>query len=87
MVNRSKIIIFIGSILLAISVGQVFSISNGKCAKFDVIPNFDLNKYAGKWYEIERYDYIFEFNLECVTAEYAVKNSTHISVRNGGRNM
>jgi apolipoprotein D and lipocalin family protein len=46
-----------------------------------------IYRYLGKWYEITRFDFLFEKDLTCVTAEYGAINGTHISVRNAGKNM
>ncbi|WP_238554957.1 lipocalin family protein [Chryseobacterium sp. P1-3] len=35
------------------------------------VKNFDIKKYLGKWYEIARFDYRFEKNMDNVTAEYS----------------
>ena len=34
------------------------------------VRNFNGDKYLGKWYEIARFDYSFEKNMENTTAEY-----------------
>lgn len=38
------------------------------------VKNVDLNRYAGKWFEIARLPNRFEKGLECVTANYTVIN-------------
>lgn len=48
---------------------------------------FDAQKYMGKWYEIARFDYSFEKNLENVTAEYGSRPDGSISVLNRGYNV
>jgi apolipoprotein D and lipocalin family protein len=35
------------------------------------VENFDVNKYLGTWYEIARFDFRFEKNLNNVTAQYS----------------
>jgi len=44
----------------------------------------DLERYAGKWYEIGRYGLFFEFGLTNVTAEYTLMNDGMIQVINQG---
>jgi apolipoprotein D and lipocalin family protein len=39
--------------------------------KATAIKNFDPDKYLGKWYEIARFDYRFEKNMNQVTATYS----------------
>ena len=48
---------------------------------------FNAAKYVGNWYEIERFNYIFEDFLKCIVATYGPINSTFVSVHNQGVNM
>jgi Bacterial lipocalin len=48
------------------------------------VDNLDLNKYAGKWYEIARFDHRFERGLADVTAEYELLPDGYIKVTNVG---
>lgn len=48
------------------------------------VQNFNSEKYLGKWYEIARFDYRFEKNLNNVTAEYSEKSNGNIKVDNRG---
>ena len=50
------------------------------------VKNFNAQKYLGKWYEIARFDYRFERNMDQVTAEYSMKENGHIEVKNRGYN-
>ena len=59
------------------------------CAQSDYydnspIPDFDLVKYLGTWYEIARYDHSFERGLENVTAEYSLRDDGKVAVLNSG---
>ena len=60
------------------------SVSFGKCSKGPVIPDFDVTKYVGVWYEIEKVPAPFTGDLKCVSATYALKDSKTISVDNAG---
>jgi len=51
------------------------------------IKPFDSKKYLGKWYEIARFDYRFERNLDQVTAEYSLNHDQSIKVKNKGYNF
>ncbi|XP_058454658.1 apolipoprotein D-like [Malaya genurostris] len=68
------------SILIASAHGYI--VKDGNCslvsAGIPVVTNFDLQKYLGRWYEIERYEQDFLRDLECVTVEYKdnVENAT-----------
>lgn len=52
----------------------------------DTVDQVDLEKYMGKWYEIERLPNKFEAGLKCVTAEYALLDNGNIRVLNSGIN-
>lgn len=47
---------------------------------------FDKNKYLGKWYEIARFDFKFEKNLNNTTANYSINPDGSIKVVNRGYN-
>jgi|WetSurMetagenome_2_1015567.scaffolds.fasta_scaffold1408928_1 apolipoprotein D and lipocalin family protein len=46
------------------------------------IENFDSSKYLGKWYEIARFDFRFERDLNNTTAEYSLNEDGSIKVVN-----
>jgi apolipoprotein D and lipocalin family protein len=46
------------------------------------VPNVDLNKYAGKWYEIASYPQIFQKGCHCTTAEYSLSEKGYVIVEN-----
>jgi len=50
----------------------------------EVVDDFELTPYLGKWYEIARLDHRFERGLEKVTAEYAIREDGGVSVTNRG---
>jgi len=84
MKNLKKIVIpvslgIIGLVLLSsCSVG----IPKGATA----VKNFDADRYLGKWYEIARFDYRFEKDMDNVTAEYSKNPDGSIRVQNRGYN-
>lgn len=47
---------------------------------------FDKARYLGKWYEIARFDFRFEKDLNNVTAEYSQNDDGTIKVHNRGYN-
>lgn len=47
---------------------------------------FDKDKYLGKWYEIARFDFRFERDLNNTTAEYSMNPDGTIKVDNRGYN-
>jgi len=50
------------------------------------VTGLDKSRYLGKWYEIARFDFTFERNLNNTTAEYSVRDDGFISVLNKGYN-
>ncbi|MBB6369199.1 lipocalin family protein [Chryseobacterium shigense] len=48
------------------------------------VKNFDAKKYLGRWYEVARFDYRFEKNMDNVTAEYSENTNGSIRVVNKG---
>jgi apolipoprotein D and lipocalin family protein len=54
--------------------------------KAEVVNNFDADRYLGKWYEIARFDFRFEKNLNNTTAEYSENENGTIKVVNKGFN-
>jgi apolipoprotein D and lipocalin family protein len=50
------------------------------------IKPFDKEKYLGRWYEIARFDFRFERNLNNTTANYSLNNDGSIKVVNRGFN-
>ncbi len=50
------------------------------------VENFDANKYLGTWYEIARFDFKFEKDLNNVSAQYSLDKKGNIIVLNSGFN-
>lgn len=48
------------------------------------VQNFNSQKFLGRWYEIARFDYRFEKNMNNVTATYSKKDNGNIKVDNKG---
>ena len=48
------------------------------------IQNFDVNKYLGTWYEIARFDFRFEKDLNNVMAQYSLNDKMNVDVLNSG---
>jgi apolipoprotein D and lipocalin family protein len=46
------------------------------------VPYVDLNKYAGKWYEIASYPQRFQKGCHCTTAEYTLSDKGYVIVEN-----
>lgn len=52
----------------------------------EVVDNFDVQRYMGKWYEIARIDFKYEKDLSHVSATYFLNNDGAIDVYNRGFN-
>jgi apolipoprotein D and lipocalin family protein len=50
--------------------------------KLETVPFVDLQKYAGKWYEIASYPLSFQRGCHCTTAEYTVTDKGYVIVEN-----
>ena len=50
------------------------------------VDSLDKARYLGKWYEIARFDFSFEKNLNNTTAEYTLRKDGYITVLNKGYN-
>lgn len=76
-----KIIVGIGSLALVYTfLNSCVGIPDGVTA----VQDFKKEKYLGKWYEIARFDYRFERNMDNVTANYSTNSDGTIKVLNKG---
>lgn len=53
-----------------------------KSQSLQTVPNVDLKKYLGKWYEIASYPQRFQKGCHCTTAEYSISEKGYIIVEN-----
>jgi len=51
------------------------------------VSGFELDRYLGQWYEIARLDHSFERGLDCVTADYSLREDGGVRVINRGVNL
>ena len=68
--------------ILCLLFGSCSTIPEGVVA----IKPFDKAKYLGKWYEIARFDFKFERNMNNTTAQYSINGEGTIKVINRGYN-
>ena len=52
--------------------------------QFETLPNFQLERYMGKWHEIARTPNRFQKNMVNVTANYRLINEGNVEVINSG---
>lgn len=66
----------------------IFSMLLLSCAgvpdSINPVTDFDLTRYAGKWYEIARLDHRFERGLQKVSANYSINSDGSVRVENRG---
>ncbi|CAL4222137.1 unnamed protein product, partial [Meganyctiphanes norvegica] len=55
--------------------------SNEPCPDPPVVQNFNLTRYLGRWYEVERIFNPFQFG-DCVTADYTLRGNGTVEVIN-----
>src|SRR5690606_23505447 len=82
MKTKNKILVvacFIGLVTLLNSCASIPR--NAKAVK-----NFNIDKYLGTWYEIARFDFRFEKNLDNVSAQYSLDKKGNVIVLNSGYN-
>lgn len=74
--------------LLIVIMGFAFFVTScsfaSKPKQMKTVSNFDLNRYAGTWYEIARFPHRFEKDLVGVTATYNIIDNKRIEVINQG---
>ncbi|MBF0596107.1 lipocalin family protein [Faecalibacter rhinopitheci] len=54
---------------------------------FEAVPNFDIKKYLGLWYEVARLDFYWEKNKSNTTARYLQNEDGSIQVINRGYDL
>ncbi|XP_073825552.1 apolipoprotein D-like isoform X3 [Musca autumnalis] len=79
MKSLKQIIILI--CLIELGLAQV--LNQGMCNRnIPTVQNFDANRYLGRWYEQQKYPFIFELGGKCIYAEYGMQKNGDISVYN-----
>lgn len=78
-IMKKKIIPFFSSILLfsMFSCGQTEIVTN-------TVPELDIERYMGSWYEIARFDHRFERGLVGCMANYELQSDGKVKVTNTG---
>ncbi|GFO12628.1 apolipoprotein d [Plakobranchus ocellatus] len=59
-------------------------IRTGSCPVVHGQPTLDTERYLGTWYEYQRFPAVFEFALDCTSAQYDLIEDGKISVLNNG---
>ncbi|WP_243349609.1 lipocalin family protein [Parabacteroides sp. FAFU027] len=78
--KKNRPIIILNIIAVMIGLFSCSTIPKGVQA----VTPFDKEKYLGKWYEIARFDFKYERNLNNTSAEYSLNSDGTIRVENRG---
>jgi apolipoprotein D and lipocalin family protein len=82
--RKSLLNIMIVTCLIIISIPLTSSKIEKTMIDNSVVKKLDIQKYLGSWYEIARYNHIFERGLVGVTANYSLREDGYIKVINSG---
>ena len=63
---------------------MLFSSCNSAEIDNSTVKSVDLNRYLGSWYEIAKYDHVFERGLDYAMANYTLREDGKIDVLNTG---
>lgn len=69
-------------LIVLISIFLLMSATNNQAQTLQTVPNVDLKKYAGKWFEIASYPQYFQKGCHCTTAEYTLSEKGYVVVEN-----
>ncbi|MCO4292623.1 lipocalin family protein [Solitalea sp. MAHUQ-68] len=75
------------SVTLIIGIGILFNSCTSIPPKARPVENFDVNRYLGTWYEIARFDFRFEKDLNNTSAHYTLDKKGNVIVLNSGFNF
>lgn len=68
-------------IVLVFSI-TAMTINKNQDQVLQTVPNVDLEKYAGKWFEIASFPQSFQKGCNCTTAEYTLHEKGYVIVEN-----
>ncbi|MDE5437391.1 lipocalin family protein [Elizabethkingia meningoseptica] len=81
---KNKIIF---GVLVSVGALALLSSCSSIPKKAKPVANFDVNRYLGTWYEIARFDYRFEKDLDNAIAQYSLNADGNVDVLNSGYNF
>ncbi|WP_313368264.1 lipocalin family protein [Sphingobacterium mizutaii] len=82
MVIKNRILVIAFSVVLFTFLNSCASIPKGA----EAVKNFEMGRYLGTWYEIARFDFSFEKDLDNVSAQYSLNDDGSVKVLNSGYN-
>lgn len=81
-----KTIYKIATIVFSIGLAILFNSCAFIPKNAKAVENFNVDKYLGTWYEIARFDFRFEKDLNNVSAQYSLNEEGNVIVLNSGYN-
>lgn len=75
------------SLIVVIGIVVFFSSCASIPQKAKPVENFDVNRYLGTWYEVARFDFRFEKDLDNTSANYTLDEKGNVIVLNSGYNF
>jgi apolipoprotein D and lipocalin family protein len=81
---KNKIIL---TLLLSFGLLNILTSCSSMPEKAQPVSQFDVNRYLGTWYEIARFDYRFEKDLDNAIAQYSLNADGNVNVVNSGYNV
>ena len=80
---KSKLLL---SAMLTLGVATLLSSCASIPKNATPVQNFNVDKYLGSWYEIARFDFRFEKDMNNVMAQYSLNEKNNVTVLNSGYN-
>ena len=82
---NKKVTVTLGIAAVVVAAGLIYNYRNLSIpSKARAVQDFEVKRYLGTWYEIARFDYRFEKDLERVTATYSLNDNGTVKVDNKG---
>ncbi|REC63763.1 hypothetical protein DRF65_03380 [Chryseobacterium pennae] len=75
------------TLLMSFGLLNILSSCSSMPEKAQPVNQFDVNRYLGTWYEIARFDYRFEKDLDNAMAQYSLNADGSVNVTNSGYNF
>ncbi|CAH2074672.1 unnamed protein product, partial [Iphiclides podalirius] len=67
-------------VLLAAVAREVFATGLGRCPIYPQLPNFDITRMTGTWYEVERSFYLMEMSASCTQLDVGINERGHLLI-------
>lgn len=75
------------SLIVVIGIVILFNSCASIPQKTKPVENFEVNRYLGTWYEVARFDFRFEKDLDNTSANYTLDEKGNVIVLNSGYNF